>query len=251
MKATPAQQQRLLELQELDTALARLRRRREQLPERTELAGLQSELTAAKDAYMAMQRELDTQNADIARIEDDVETVRARRERDNALIAASTSPKEAQALQDELDMLARRQGELEDRELELMAANEETQARFDAAAAALAAVDTRRAALSEAIASAEAGIDTELAATAEARAGLAAEVQRDLLDLYESTRARAGVGAARLRGNVSEGSNMALTPAELSDIRSAAPDEIVFCPQSGAILVRDPAPDQSAEQITE
>lgn len=239
MKATPAQQQRLLDLQELDTALARLRRRREQLPERAELAGLQGELSDAKAAYMGVQRELDTQNAEIARLENDIETVRARRERDNALIAASTSPKEAQSLQDELDMLARRQSELEDRELALMGAAEETQAAFDAAAAALGEVDARRDALSGSIGAAEAAIDAELSATAEERAGLAAEMQRDLLDLYERTRARAGIGAARLRGNVSEGSNMALAPAELSDIRAAAADEIVFCPQSGAILVRN------------
>lgn len=239
MKATPAQQQRLLDLQELDTAIARLRRRREQLPERAELAGLQGELTAAKEAFMAVQRELDTQNAEIARFESDVETVRARRERDNRLLAVSTSPKEAQALQDELDILARRQSELEDRELELMAANEETQASFETVSRALAEVDGRRGSLSAAIGDAEGALDAEARSTAEARAGLAAELQRDLLDLYERTRARGGVGAARLRGNISEGSNMALAPAELSDIRAAAPDEVVFCPQSGAILVRD------------
>ena len=238
MKATPAQQQRLLDLQELDTTLARLRRRRTQLPERAELAGMQGELTAAKDAFMAVQRELDAQNAEISRFEDDVETVRARRRRDEELLAVSTSPKEAQALQDELDVLARRQSELEDRELELMEANEATQASYAEASQALASVDARRGGLTGAIAAAEGGIDAELAQTAEARAGLAAEVQGDLLDLYERTRARGGVGAARLRGNVSEGSNMALAPAELSDIRAAAADEVVFCPQSGAILVR-------------
>ena len=238
MKATPAQQQRLLDLQELDTTLARLRRRRTQLPERAELAGMQGELTAAKDAFMAVQRELDAQNAEISRFEDDVETVRARRRRDEELLAVSTSPKEAQALQDELDVLARRQSELEDRELELMEANEATQASYAEASQALASVDARRGELTGAIAAAEDDIDAELAQTAEARAGLAAEVQGDLLDLYERTRARGGVGAARLRGNVSEGSNMALAPAELSDIRAAAADEVVFCPQSGAILVR-------------
>ena len=238
MKATPAQQQRLLDLQELDTTLARLRRRRTQLPERAELAGMQGELTAAKDAFMAVQRELDAQNAEISRFEDDVETVRARRRRDEELLAVSTSPKEAQALQDELDVLARRQSELEDRELELMEANEATQASYAEASQALASVDARRGELTGAIAAAEGGIDAELAQTAEARAGLAAEVQGDLLDLYERTRARGGVGAARLRGNVSEGSNMALAPAELRDIRAAAADEVVFCPQSGAILVR-------------
>lgn len=239
MKATPAQQHRLLDLQELDHAAARLRRRRASLPERAELAKLQGELSAAKDAYMAVQRELDTQTAEIGRFEDDVETVRARRQRDETLLAASTAPKQAQALQDELNMLARRQAELEDREFALMEANEATQARFATVSEALAAVDGTRAALTAAITQAEEAIDAELAAVAEERAGLAAETQRDLLALYEETRARSGIGAARLRGNVSEGSNMALAPAELADIHAAAPDEIIFCPQSGAILVRD------------
>jgi predicted nucleic acid-binding Zn-ribbon protein len=239
MKATPAQQQRLLELQDLDNALARLRRRRATVLEREQYAALQGEATAAKDEFMAVQRELDAQAADIARLEDDIETVRARRERDGALLAASTSPKEAQALQNELDTLARRQSELEDRELELMEANETTQARFDDASTVLGGIDGRRAELAAAVTEAESQIDAELAATADARAGLSAEVQGDLLDLYERTRARGGIGAARLRGNVSEGSNMALAPAELSDLRAAAPDEVVFCPQSGAILVRD------------
>lgn len=239
MKASPRQQRLLLELQELDNAVARLKRRLATLPERERLAATQGEHTAAKEEFMAVQRELDAQNADIARLESDTETVRQRRERDNQLLSTSTSPKEAQALQGELDTLARRQSELEDRELELMEANEQTQARFDAAVAALAGVDARRAEFERAIAEAEHEIGAESAGLLEQRAGLAAEIQRDLVDLYESLRARIGVGAARLRGNVSEASNMSLAPAELSDIRAAAEDEVVFCPGTGAILVRD------------
>ncbi|MGD9607054.1 MAG: hypothetical protein AB7V10_06190, partial [Leucobacter sp.] len=101
MKASPRQQQLLLDLQELDNTLARLRRRRQQLPERAQIAELQGEATAAKESFMAVQRELDAQTADIARLEDDIATVRARRVRDDQLLAASTSPKEAQALQGE------------------------------------------------------------------------------------------------------------------------------------------------------
>lgn len=240
MKASPRQQLLLLELQDLDNAIARLRRRRAQLPERAELAGTQAERDEAKRSYMQVQRELDAQQADIARLESDVETVRARRDRDSDLLARSTSPKEATALQSELETLTKRQAELEDRELEIMEQNESTQVRFDAAAAALAAVDTRRDELTNAIAAAEAEIDAELQNTAEARAGLSAEVQRDLLSHYERLRERIGIGAARLRGRVSEASNMELAPAELSDILATAPDELIHCPQSGAILVRVP-----------
>lgn len=239
MKASPRQQQLLLELQQLDNALARIRRKRSTLPEREQLAGIQGEYLAAKEAFMAVQRDLDAQSAEIARFESDTETVRQRRERDNQLLAASTSPKEAQALQSELETLARRQSELEDRELELMEANEQTLASFEAASAALAGVDARRSELETAIAEAERELDAETVSVTEQRAGLAAEIQRDLIELYEGLRARIGIGAARLRGNVSEASNMALAPAELSDIISTAPDEIVFCPGTGAILVRD------------
>lgn len=238
MKASPRQQQLLLDLQELDNADARLRRKRTQLPQRAELRALEGETVETKEAFMAAQRELDKQRAELERIESDAGLVIGRRDRDNALLAASTSSKEAQALQAELDTLARRQTELEDRQLEMMEANEAAQAKFDAAEAVLADVDARRAALHAELSQEEQRLDAEIAAGARERELTAAELQRDVLELYEEIRARTGLGAARLRGNISEGSNMALAPGELSSIRAAASDEIVFCPGSGAILVR-------------
>ncbi|QBE47492.1 zinc ribbon domain-containing protein [Leucobacter triazinivorans] len=238
MKASPRQQRLLLDLQQLDHTIAQLRRKRATLPERAELAGLAGELAAARDRFMAVQRELDSQNAEIARVEADIDLVGQRRARDEQLLAVSTSSKEAQALQGELDALARRTHELEDRELELMEVQERAQAEFGEAQGLLDGVDERRAALQGRIDAAEQRLDREIAANAEERAGLSAEIQRDLVELYEELRGRIGIGAARLRGNVSEASNMALAPAELSDIRAAAPDEIVFCPGTGAILVR-------------
>lgn len=239
MKASTRQQRLLLDLQDLDNTLARLRRKRSTLPERAEIAGLSGETSAARDSYMQAQRELDTRRVELERIEADVATVQRRRDRDNQMLAVSTSSKEAQSLQGELDTLTRRQSELEDRELELMESVEAAQASFAEAERVLAGVDGRRAEFQARLEAAEQAIDVELAVHAKERGGVAAELQRDLLDLYESLRARTGVGAARLRGNVSEGSNMALAPAELSDIRATAPDELVYCPGSGAILVRD------------
>lgn len=239
MKASPRQQRLLLDLQALDNSLARLKKQRAALPQRAELAAMQGERGAAKDTFMALQRELDTQNADIERLESDIDLVRQRIKRDNELSAASSSVKEAQALQAELEVLGRRQSELEDRELELMEANEQTLAVYNAASEALAGVDGRRQTIIDAINEAERVIDADLAAATRDRAGLAAELQRDLLEHYEALRGRIGIGAARLRGRVSEASNMELAPAELSDILAMAPDELVHCPQSGAILVRD------------
>ncbi len=238
MKASPRQQRLLLDLHDLDTTIARLRRKRATLPERAELDGLAGEIAESREQFMAAQRELDTLNAEIERVEADVALVAQRRARDEELLAVSTAPKEAQALQAELETLARRTSELEDRELALMEQQEAAQAAFSAAEGVLGGVDARRAAIQDAIDTAEAQIDRELDASTRERGGLAAEIQRDLLGIYEELRGRIGIGAARLRGAVSEASNMALTPAELSDFNAAAPDELLFCPGTGAILVR-------------
>lgn len=238
MKASPRQQQLLLDLQDLDNQLARFARKKRQLPERAELEAMQQETTTAREVFMSMQRELDTQNAEIERIESDIDVVRQRIRRDDALIAESKSPKEAQALQNELDTLHRRQGELEEREFELMENNEDTQARFDAASSALSSIDGRRQAIVDTISAAEAEIDAQVAAARSDRAGLAAELQRDLLEHYEKLRARLGIGAARLRNKISEASNMELAPAELAAILAVPADDLVHCPHSGAILVR-------------
>lgn len=238
MKASPRQQRLLLDLQQLDNDIARLRRKRKTLPERAELEGLSGEAGEAKDRFMRAQRELDTQNAELERLESDVALVQQRRKRDEDLLAVSTSGKEAQALQGELDTLTRRKAELEDRELEIMEVQERAQAEFDEASRVLEGVDARRAEIQQRIDEAESRLDREIASNSEERAGVSAEIQRDLVELYEEIRGRIGIGAARLRGNVSEASNMALTPAELSELRAAASDELVFCPGTGAILVR-------------
>ncbi len=238
MKASPRQQRLLLDLQDLDNTVARLRRKRSTLPERAELEGLSGEAGEARDHFMRAQRELDTQRAELERIEADVAMVQQRRDRDQQLLSVSTSSKEAQALQSELETLTRRQADLEDRELEIMEAQEQAQAAFAEAQQRLGSVDERRAAIQTRIDDAEKRLDSEISSNLEERADVAAEIQRELIELYEELRARVGVGAARLRGNVSEASNMALAPAELSDIRATAPDEIVFCPGTGAILIR-------------
>ena len=71
-----------------------------------------------------------------------------------------------------------------------------------------------------------------------ARDELAATFEPGLLAVYEKTLAKHGIGAARLFHGTSEGSGMQLSPGDLADIRKAAEDDIVFCPDSGCILVR-------------
>src|SRR5690606_33485133 len=70
------------------------------------------------------------------------------------------------------------------------------------------------------------------------RAALAGAVAPDLLAEYERRSARGGIAVGLLRGGVCEGCRMVLAGTDLTEIRKAAPDEVVSCPECGAIRVR-------------
>jgi predicted nucleic acid-binding Zn-ribbon protein len=99
--------------------------------------------------------------------------------------------------------------------------------------------------LAATISEAESARDAELAVIAAERATAAAgrrtiegKIPADLLALYEKQKARYGTGASLLRGGVSLASGVKLLEDELQKIRAAAPDDVLICPSSDAILVR-------------
>ena len=238
MNASPRQQRLLLELQDLDTQRARLTRRLAQLPERAELEAIAPRHAETRERFMRAQRALEDLQTEIGRLESETEVVRQRHIRTSDRLAASTQSKEATSLQEELTVLEHRRNVLEERELEVMQAAEDAETEFAAATAAVEEVNAETEQLRTAIQRAEAATADQLTELETERAGLAAEVQGPVLDIYERTRDRYGIGAARLRGRVSEGSNMELDPSDYQAAINTPADELYFCPTSGAILVR-------------
>ena len=83
-----------------------------------------------------------------------------------------------------------------------------------------------------------AALKEELAALEARRKELAGSFEEGLFGIYERIRTRSGIGAARLFHGTSEASGIALAAGDLAEIKAAPADDIVFCPDSGAILVR-------------
>jgi predicted nucleic acid-binding Zn-ribbon protein len=240
VKADPAAQRRLLELQALDTALTQLAHRRRNLPQLAELDRLAKEIAAAEGERIKAQVAVDDLDRDISRLEKDVEQVRVRKGKDQSRLDAGTGPaRELEALQHELASLSRRQSELEDAELELMEQREAAEAQLQQAAAALAGARDQLAAV-------EADRDQALGDIAKdeefrrsGRAPLAADLPADLISLYERIReSSGGVGAALLRAGRCEGCRLELFGSELSAVRSAPADEVLRCEECRRILVR-------------
>jgi len=242
MKADPADQQRLLELQALDTALARLATRRRSLPEIAELAALATRSAGLDDEAVVARTEVQDLARTQARLDADVEVVRARTARDEQrLTSGSTSPKELLDLTAEVASLRRRQAVLEDEELEVMQAREDAERRLGAVEAARAEVAGARAGAQERLVAGRAEIDSEASRTGTRREQVAPMVPADLLALYDKVRATgAGVGAAALLRRRCQGCNLELAGTELRDAAAAAPDDVLRCENCRRVLVRTP-----------
>lgn len=239
--ASPADQKLLLDVQAKESALRALLRRRAEViadPRLPEARKVEAEAVAARDEAVAAREAAD---AAVSELEAKIAAVDAHVAKDErALLAGQAGSGTLQGLQREIENLGIRKGELEEAELEAM---EEAEAAVAAAERAESAAAKATAATAELLAGLRvslAQVDGEIGEAKAARAAAAAPVPAGLLSLYESTLERRGIGAARLFHGVSEGSGMALSPGDLAEIRRAAEDSVVLCPESGVILVRDP-----------
>jgi predicted nucleic acid-binding Zn-ribbon protein len=243
LKAAAADQIRLLDLQAVDLATDQLAHRRRTLPEHAEIEKTVADLAGLRDELATAESGVEAFDHKIRALENEVDQVRTRADRDKKLLASGTigASKELERLQHEVETLAARQSDLEDDELALMEEREtadtartQVQSRFDAATDSLATIELRRDAL-------EAQIDADIAARTAEREQLAATIPDDLRALYERLRpANAGIGAAALRARKCGGCRIELYGIELAAARAADEDEVLRCEECGRILIRTP-----------
>jgi uncharacterized protein len=239
MKAEVVQQRSLLELAELDAELSRIEHRTKNLPEQQEVEMAQSAHREANDRLAAVQIALEDLDGQVAKFESEIDAVRQREDRDRSLLSAGTvDAKQLTELQHELETLLRRQASLEDSLLEVMERREELQAQQ---ASGLAEIDELQSKLSEAQRAcdgAHAEIDQLRHQSLSRRDELIASLDADLVALYERQRARGGAGAGPLLGRRCGACRIEIDQGERARIAAAAEDEVLRCPECGAILLR-------------
>ncbi|MFB4351117.1 zinc ribbon domain-containing protein [Microbacterium sp. CR_7] len=237
MNASPEHQRILLDIADLDRRIAQAERARTKPSQAARI----SELVAIRQEQLreltAVTGTRDDVRTELKRIESDVALVEQRRARDAQRLAAATNPKEAQALEHEIASLARRQSDLEDAQLDVMGRVEDADAAVAAQQALLDTTTTEGTALT-AQAKADVAAATDLGAQlARDREAVAATVPAPLLAEY-TRRAANSAGAALLTRGTCEGCRIVLPGTDLNEIRRAADDAVVSCPECGCILVR-------------
>ncbi|MFG2142430.1 zinc ribbon domain-containing protein [Streptomyces sp. NPDC048650] len=243
MNAAPADQIRLLDVQNLDVKLTQLAHRRHNLPELAELQTLEADLTQQRDLLVASQTEESDTSREQTKAEQDVDQVRQRAARDQKRLdsGAVTSPKDLENLQRELTSLAKRQGDLEDVVLEVMERREAAQERVTELTGRVEAIQAKADDAAARRDAACAEIDAEAATATKERELTVADIPADLIKLYDKIRSKeGGIGAARLFQRRCEGCRLELNITELNDVRAAAADTVVRCENCTRILVRTP-----------
>jgi len=241
LKAEPAAQLRLLDLQEDDTRLTQIKHRADTLPDAARLVELEARLARVRDEAVAAATILSDLERDQTRADQDVQQVLDRIARDRNLLDSGTigDPKQLQSIQSELDSLARRQSDLEDVELEIMERVEGARAAVAQLVSQRDELAAEREQLAESVAEQRSALAGEAQSVREQRASIAAEIPADLLALYEKIRAdHGGVGAAPLHRATCQGCRLALPPTEIESLRATPADEVVRCEECRRILVR-------------
>lgn len=230
----------LLELQDRDIAIDRLRHRRDTLPERAALDTARIELEAVEKQLADASARRDEAVREERRFDDEAGSLEAKAaEVERRMYSGEvSSPRELQLLQADVDQLRRHRRGLEDRELDVMERRESLDAeaaRFEARAGELRAEATR---LASTLSAAESEIGEELGGERAARDELAAVLDAALLEDYEQRRERArGVGAARLNGTTCQGCHLSIPSVEAERIRTSPPGTVAHCDNCGCILV--------------
>jgi uncharacterized protein len=239
MKAEVVQQRSLLELAKVDAELGRIEHRAGHLSEQQRIEQAQAQHREANDRLASLRLALEDLDAQIAKFESEIDAVREREKRDRSMLeAGAISAKQLTDLQHELETLERRQASLEDSLLEVMERREELQAQQDGE---LTKIDEFESELAEAQRSRDgalAEIEQAKHQCVSRRDELTAGLDSDLVALYERQRARGGAGAGRLQGRRCGACRIEIDKGELARISAAADDEVLRCPECGAILLR-------------
>lgn len=237
MKATKDQASDILELVRLELEQKRSMDELSRLTSGVETESLRQEQRDLAARFIESRNELESIELELSRAETDLNLVESRISRDTERLAASTSGRDAQGLQSELENLARRKSDLEDFELSILERKDEAKTRFDEIAGQKSSLDAR-------LSDAEAEIEQRII---KLRSGLEiqkndqqrilARLPQELAEAFTKKAAR-GLAAGRLIGRQCGACQITITATDFDAISGQPADELPTCPECQAFLVR-------------
>lgn len=221
----------LLEVQDLDLQIDRLRERRQSLPEleayksaHQHLVELENEMKEASESLRRLELDLDRAGGELGILETKLD------EHETRLYAGGMSARETEHMRLEVQSLHGQKGTMEEKVLGLMEAIDPARETVQDLARRVEEASAKKAELESSIKSQWEQIDKELAAREEQREEALEPIPTDLLELYDQLRRlKEGVAVAPYDHGVCGGCHMKLSPAEQEEAFSADLPRCVHC----------------------
>jgi uncharacterized protein len=229
---------RILRLQELDSAIDRMVARIEELEAGEEVRMAADKVEELEDRVGELRLGLDSQRREQERLETEVASLEAKvaAEERRLYDGSVANPKELGSIQAEVGSLRSRKARIEDEVLEQMERREEMEGRLPPLESELAEARRRLTTLDSDMTRQLEEAKKALAELRSQREDLVPEFDEELLELYQDLRAqKRGVGAAALEDGVCSGCHQKLSPLELERIKRA--EGIRRCEYCRRILV--------------
>ena len=221
----------LLDLQVVDLEIDRLLDRRQNLDELERYRTAHERLTAIEGEIAGVSDRLREIELGINKAEGELQLGEQKLEREERrLFAGGLSAREADHLRQEVEMLGRQNGVLEDQTLALMEQREQTQTESAGLEEQRQAAQGEKDDLERAIKALWSEIDAGIARYEEKKEGIVPLVQGDLLELYEQLRpTKEGVAVGRLAEGICGGCHLALSAAEQTEVIRDHPPRCLHC----------------------
>lgn len=228
----------LLELQEIDSTIARLEARKRQLEAGEDLRATRAAMEEAEGRLGELRLAGDAIARDQLRFEHDIDSMTRKAEAEEKRLydGSIANAKELDALQHEIANIKERRSRAEDELLALMERREELDARIAVSDKETSEARSRVEEIGGASVQELARVEAELADRTAARLALAAEIDADLLELYDDLRAQKhGIGAAAIVEGVCQACHEKLSAMELDRLKKT--DGVKRCEYCRRIVV--------------
>ena len=230
--------QPLLELQKIDTALSQLVHRQANLDERKVLAAAKAALVASQGENARLTAELTASKDEISSLESANKKCEAQIAKYSQQLKTVIAPREAEALQHEIETVCTERSANDDKELQLLETSENLELQLRLTAEQIselsAGVASATAALNEALKI----CDDEKNSLDEKRHGVASAIDSKLIKLYDVKRTKRTTAAvADLHGSKCQSCHLDLSVVELSALKKLGAEEFAECPNCDCYLV--------------
>jgi len=237
MKLDKIGQSALLRLAEIDLEVAQIKHEITSAIDSKELAAMRSEHASVAGELIAARTTVENLEANQTRADDDLHLVESRIARDKERLNQTSSSKDALGIQSEIESLSRRKDELENTELALLADLEDAQKILQEISDRRDAINTAMNQLQSDIQERVDGLKSRGRKLTADKEILVGKITSDVLAAYELL-AKRQIAVGQVVNRSCSACRMGLTASAIDALATLVEDEIGYCPECQAMMVR-------------